>query len=304
MGNRTMGQLDKARLETPRLLHPEYLDIEALLEDLERELVFTTGSLFRSGRLEAMAMPPERRKLALVISGGGAAGAYSAGVLEALLERLRERGIQIDLLVGTSAGALNGFGVFLESLGKANPQLREDPGLRQPYSTFIASIWSYLDRHRASTWVAGRRAWIVGLATKGVNTWLKRWVLAALLVIATFLLNPLLFVSFFGVLGLDQLLPGVALQRAFTSDYALHLSLIGLVSFLLLLLALALVVRTFHKSLLREIPLLRLLANTGPSGDLSRPWFCGTETKPSTAPVCLAVNWSRRGMNAGANCLS
>ena len=94
-----MGQLDKARLETPRLLHPEYLDIEALLEDLERELVFTTGSLFRSGRLEAMAMPPERRKLALVISGGGAAGAYSAGVLEALLERLRERGIQIDLLV-------------------------------------------------------------------------------------------------------------------------------------------------------------------------------------------------------------
>lgn len=135
-----MTQLETARLKTTRLLDPEYLDIGALLGDLEQEAVFTTGSLLRSGRLEAVAMPPERRKVALVISGGGAGAAYSAGVLEVLAERFREHGIHIDLLVGTSAGALNAFAVFLDSVGKANPQLSEDPSLRQPYSTFVASI--------------------------------------------------------------------------------------------------------------------------------------------------------------------
>lgn len=45
-----------------------------------------------------------RRKLALVLSGGGALGSVQVGVLQALLEG----GVRPDLVVGTSVGALNG----------------------------------------------------------------------------------------------------------------------------------------------------------------------------------------------------
>ncbi|MEX5426498.1 patatin-like phospholipase family protein, partial [Acinetobacter radioresistens] len=43
-------------------------------------------------------------KLGLVLSGGGAKGAYHVGVIKAL----QELGIQIDMLSGASIGALNG----------------------------------------------------------------------------------------------------------------------------------------------------------------------------------------------------
>jgi len=50
-----------------------------------------------------------RSKLALVLSGGGARGAYQAGVLRGLLDEgvLGANGAAIDVLVGSSAGALN-----------------------------------------------------------------------------------------------------------------------------------------------------------------------------------------------------
>ena len=43
-------------------------------------------------------------KLGLVLSGGGAKGAYHVGVIKAL----QELGIQVDMLSGASIGALNG----------------------------------------------------------------------------------------------------------------------------------------------------------------------------------------------------
>ena len=61
----------------------------------------------------------ERRRLAFVLSGGGARGALQVGALRALLEA----GYQPDLLVGTSIGAVNAaflavHGVSLESIPK------------------------------------------------------------------------------------------------------------------------------------------------------------------------------------------
>lgn len=50
------------------------------------------------------------RRLAIVLSGGGARGAYEAGVLSYLfdeLTRVRGRGIQVDIVCGTSVGAIN-----------------------------------------------------------------------------------------------------------------------------------------------------------------------------------------------------
>ena len=254
--------------ETPKILLPEYLDIEALARDLEHELVFAQGSWTES------AIAPVRRKIALAISGGGAAGAYSAGVLEALLVRLKERGIEIDLLVGTSAGALNAYGVFLERLGKANPQMSQDPGLRQPYSTFIASIWSYLDRDkRTSAWVAGRRGWIVDLASRGVRDGWVKWALGVLTVGLILVLNPFLLVWLSLALRADRWLPAGVREWGFTTDHPFHFAVLGFCSLLGMIAIGALLIRSFRHSLFRDVPLLRLLANTGPDGDLRRPRF-------------------------------
>src|SRR3954454_4004320 len=45
--------------------------------------------------------------IGLVLAGGGARGAYEAGVLRALLPALAERGERPGIVVGTSVGALN-----------------------------------------------------------------------------------------------------------------------------------------------------------------------------------------------------
>lgn len=50
-------------------------------------------------------------KLALVLSGGGARGAFQAGALVELLRHLEQAGKRIHILSGTSVGALNGMSI-------------------------------------------------------------------------------------------------------------------------------------------------------------------------------------------------
>jgi NTE family protein len=70
--------------------------------------------------------PDSRARVAFVLSGGGNHGSAQVGMLRALIER----GIFPDVIVGTSAGALNGSGVA------ANPTLS---GVEH-----LAGIWSSL----------------------------------------------------------------------------------------------------------------------------------------------------------------
>lgn len=54
--------------------------------------------------------PPPRRKVAIILSGGGARGAYEVGVLSYVLDdfaRLRKKAPKLDILCGTSIGAIN-----------------------------------------------------------------------------------------------------------------------------------------------------------------------------------------------------
>jgi NTE family protein len=51
--------------------------------------------------------PGQAQKVALVLAGGGARGAYEIGALSELLPALEERGERPDIVVGTSVGALN-----------------------------------------------------------------------------------------------------------------------------------------------------------------------------------------------------
>jgi len=50
----------------------------------------------------------QRETIALVLAGGGARGAYEVGALSALAPALAARGETLDIIVGTSIGALNG----------------------------------------------------------------------------------------------------------------------------------------------------------------------------------------------------
>src|SRR5262245_5112237 len=80
---------------------------------------------------------PKDRQIVLVLQGGGALGAYQAGVYHAL----HERGIEPDWIIGTSIGAINA------SLIAGNP--REDRLQRlQEFWTRMA----YQPRFAAPSW--------------------------------------------------------------------------------------------------------------------------------------------------------
>jgi NTE family protein len=80
--------------------------------------------------------PARRRKVAVILSGGGARGAYEVGVLSYVLDtyaRLRGGAPRIDILSGTSVGAINAC--FLAA-HLANPTL----GIRR-----LESLWTGMD---------------------------------------------------------------------------------------------------------------------------------------------------------------
>src|SRR5271154_7016741 len=60
------------------------------------------------GMLEPARSSGRRERIALVLAGGGARGAYEVGALSALAPALAARGETLDIIVGTSIGALNG----------------------------------------------------------------------------------------------------------------------------------------------------------------------------------------------------
>lgn len=292
-------QPERTRPDAKQRLEPRYLDLDGLLDDLEREVVCRTSGFFSGPALAEQPIEADKRRLGLAISGGGASGAYSAGSIDALVKALDDRGIPVDIIVGTSSGALNGYGLFLEKLGKHNRALFEDPEMRQPYGTFIASMWSYLDRnHGMSDWVVGRRAWMVDFASKGIDTPLKRWGLTLLAVLALFLFNPLLFVSLFLFAGWKSLLPSfIADWDGLSHDPAWQLAVLGFISTAGLAAMVLFFVRAYRGGLFRDTPLLRLLANTGPDGDLSQPWRWPHDVTKDRARVLsreVVEEWYRR----------
>src|SRR5689334_25257590 len=84
--------------------------------------------------------PSSERQIVLVLQGGGALGAYQAGVYHAL----HERAIEPDWIIGTSIGAINA------SLIAGNPSERrlerlKEFWMRMAYRPqFAASAWSGL----------------------------------------------------------------------------------------------------------------------------------------------------------------
>ena len=72
---------------------------------------------------------------ALVLSGGGARGAYQVGVLKAIAEWLpADAPCPFEVLVGTSAGALNAAAIG--AAGRAVLNVEKQPGLPRLPPTF------------------------------------------------------------------------------------------------------------------------------------------------------------------------
>src|SRR5262245_17599772 len=88
----------------------------------------------------------EDRQIVLVLQGGGALGAYHAGVYHAL----HEHGIEPDWIVGTSIGAINASLIAgnphesrLEALKEFWSKMAYRPSLAVPAWTALSDIISY-----------------------------------------------------------------------------------------------------------------------------------------------------------------
>ena len=90
-------------------------------------------------------------KFALTISGGGARGAYEAGAAEALLGS----GLVPDLIVGTSAGALVGFGLFIDLLFPTQGTA--------PFSGTQTGLWKDLGLQNNGAFKVVSEPWLIDL---------------------------------------------------------------------------------------------------------------------------------------------
>ena len=94
----------------------------------------------------------ENRKIALVLGGGGARGAYEIGVWQAL----REMDVKIDIITGTSVGAINGALVAQDEFDLACKVWKEiqthmvvDKGLLRKKNSPLKNLLSrYIDETR------------------------------------------------------------------------------------------------------------------------------------------------------------
>jgi predicted acylesterase/phospholipase RssA len=139
-------------------------------------------------------------RVALSISGGGASGAYQAGVLrgyyeaiERLTATLGESARQATprVIIGTSAGALNAYGLLLQHLTSEHGD-RPGPFTPEP---FLTALWRTIgSRDDGARFVTGRRAILVAALTRWAKVaWLRHAVTVVLLAGVAFLLNPVLF---------------------------------------------------------------------------------------------------------------
>ena len=79
--------------------------------------------------------------LAVVLSGGGAKGAYQVGALDALI---REKGVDFETAVGTSTGAIQAAAVAQDDMDRLLGFWRGITGNNSIYTSFLSPIWPIL----------------------------------------------------------------------------------------------------------------------------------------------------------------
>jgi predicted acylesterase/phospholipase RssA len=99
------------------------------------------------------------KRLAIAFTGGGARGAWEAGVVEALTTACRSREIAIDIVVGTSVGSINALCTFVDALA--------------PSATPVDGVFSARQSHFWKRYASGNqgadqlldRSWIIPYLT-------------------------------------------------------------------------------------------------------------------------------------------
>jgi NTE family protein len=106
-------------------------------------------------RESAAAESPGR--VGLVLSGGGARGAYEMGVLSVLLPELAARGERVSVIVGTSVGGLNGAWLASKAHLDVESIVRQGVGLwrRIQWEDVFAPFWSLRSLRPPARYVLG-----------------------------------------------------------------------------------------------------------------------------------------------------
>ncbi len=135
-------------------------------------------------------------RVGLAISGGGATGAYQAGVLRAYLTAISRSGdavrdrLRPRVIAGTSAGAINAFCLLVDQLGMADAVVQGSA--TEPY---VSALWRVIgEKDRGAQFVVGKRKWLIALLTRWVKSpWFARIAGGGAAALALLLVNPVLF---------------------------------------------------------------------------------------------------------------
>ncbi len=103
---------------------------------------------------------PRRRRLGLVLSGGGARGAYEVGVLSYIFDELKstqKQRIAVDIICGTSVGAINSAAI-------AASMSEQREGVRH-----LVRLWETLEIERVLNFGWRQAAGVTGLFSKKMS---------------------------------------------------------------------------------------------------------------------------------------
>lgn len=135
-------------------------------------------------------------KLGLVFSGGGARGAFEAGVLEETLRECERVGFphRPQVVIGTSTGSMNSYAYLLTRMQQAGIDILPDwvrqdietgPEGNKKYQALPALVWNLIGKHNRAASYAVDKPWLVWLLN--CSAWL-RWVLVGLVALILVLL--------------------------------------------------------------------------------------------------------------------
>ena len=175
-------------------------DISTAMTRLAADTVYPEGA-----EPERVTSDTRPRKMALVLSGGGASGAFEAGVIEEAAKAMAthnaehpDNKLKFDVVIGTSTGALNSYGLLLHSLFKKG--LLEEPVWLKDREgeTVNYRLWRYLASFNKNTskFVLDK-TWMLKLI-QGAGFWSRFFsiimlaIITPLLLFGSFLLPDLL----------------------------------------------------------------------------------------------------------------
>jgi predicted acylesterase/phospholipase RssA len=200
--------------------------------------------------LEKIVADTDQPRVGFAISGGGATGAYEAGVIEAYLRLVKEQPrfarAAPKIVVGTSAGALNAVAMLIDQAGLGLPDRKA--------TTHGFELWRAIsEKNEGARYVVGGRAWLVRLATRWLKRPRVRFLFTYVLpLVAAGLVNPVLYAAVFKRLGIFDRFTGAVMRSP---------GWVSVIAAVIVLGAILLVMSYFRRSAFSNVALATTVAN-------------------------------------------